>query len=342
MSAIVDKAWSYMEPKLQIPTVDRPFGIYLWDIFTDVCVSLLGWDPSEFEFVQGALPLSTVTPVLLTIGGYYALILGGREVMRSHRPWKLTFLFRLHNFYLTFFSAVLLTLFIEQLFPILYRHGLFYAICNAGSWTQPIVTLYYLNYLTKYVEFIDTIFLFLKKKPLTFLHCFHHGATAALCYSQIVGHTSVSWVVITLNLFVHVIMYWYYFLSSCGIRVWWKEWVTRTQIIQFIIDVFFVYFASYTYFTSTYWPWMPNAGTCAGEEYAAFYGCALISSYLFLFIGFYIKSYRSQGKKAAAKKKAAAEAAAAAAAAVSEKLSSNGKSNGSASPSPAKKASKKT
>jgi hypothetical protein len=41
---------------------------------------------------------------------------------------------------------------------------------------------------------------------------------------------------------------------------------------------------------------MPNFGTCAGEEFAAIFGCALLSSYLFLFIGFYAATYQRKGR----------------------------------------------
>lgn len=97
-------------------------------------------------------------------------------------------------------------------------------------------------------------------------------------------------------------MYWYYFQSARGIRITWKEWVTRFQIIQFIIDLGFVYFAAYTYFTSTYYTWMPNAGKCAGEEFAAFSGMAVISSYLVLFISFYLATYKKDKKAPSARK----------------------------------------
>ncbi|KAA8564226.1 hypothetical protein EYC84_011172 [Monilinia fructicola] len=137
-------------------------------------------------------------------------------------------------------------------------------------WTKPLVTLYYLNYITKYVELLDTVFLFLKKKPLTFLHCYHHPATALLCYTQ---------------------------LSARGIRITWKEWITRLQIAQFVLDLIAIYFATYSYWASAYHPSLPHVGTCAGESYAAFAGCTIISSYLFLFISFYFATYKTTVKR---------------------------------------------
>ncbi|RMZ91202.1 hypothetical protein DV736_g1561, partial [Chaetothyriales sp. CBS 134916] len=282
---------------LPLPTVDRPFGIELWPIFSKAYSTIFGYAPENFRFVPGVTYMSTITETVTALTAYYIIIFGGKYLMKNRKPFVLNGPFMVHNLYLTLISGVLLALFIEQLVPTLANHGVFYAICSyGGGWTHQLVILYYMNYLTKYLELIDTVFLVLKKKPLTFLHTYHHGATALLCFTQLIGHTAVSWVPITLNLTVHVVMYWYYFQSARGIRIWWKKYITMLQIIQFVIDLGFVYFASYTYFANVYFPWAPNMGICAGEEFAAFCGMAILSSYLVLFISFYFATYRKQAK----------------------------------------------
>lgn len=150
------------------PTLDRPFGVKLWPIFSKCFEQVVGYPAEDFRFVPGETPISDLKTCSIILVSYYIIIFGGRELMRNREPFKLSFLFKVHNFYLTAISGILLALFAEQLIPTVWRHGLFYAICDhEGGWTQPLVLLYYLNYLTKFLELIDTCFLFLKKKPLS-------------------------------------------------------------------------------------------------------------------------------------------------------------------------------
>lgn len=251
--------------------------------------------PSYLQrYEPGRTPLSTTPAVITALVTYLAVVLGGREIMRSREPMKLTFLFQLHNILLSLGSFVLLLLIGEEIIPIMYNRGLFHSICGYDAWTPKLEVYYMINYYIKYVELIDTVFLFLKKKPLAFLHVFHHSATALLCFTQLNGRTTVSWVPIQLNLTVHVFMYYYYFATAGGRKIWWKKYLTTMQIIQFVIDLFVIYFATYNYFASTYSS-LPVMGTCSGSPTAAIFGCGLLTSYLFLFISFYKTTYRSRG-----------------------------------------------
>lgn len=278
-------------------SLERPFGIYLWYIFAKIWKKCMGYPIDQFHFIPGKTFLSSWSEVSSIILLYYIVIFLGQWIMKSFSPKKLNAISQIYNLFLSILSGFFLLLLFEQMFPVVWKHGIFYSICDSGSWTQQVVTIYYINYIVKYIELMDTVFLFLKKKPLKFLHCYHHGATVFLCFTQLIGHTSVSYVPIFLNLGVHVVMYYYYFLSARGIKVWWKQWVTRIQIIQFIFDLLFVYFATYTHFAYQYFSYFPVLGDCFGKEYAALIGCFLLSSYLFLFIGFYVATYTSKDKK---------------------------------------------
>lgn len=287
----------------ETPSISRPFGVYLWPIFNQVITTLTSgkFVPDEFEWVEGKTILSTNKDVAIAIALYYFIITFGQLLFKKLPALKLNALFQLHNLFLTVVSGTLMVLLFEQIFPVVYEHGILYGVCAPEQWHQKVVTIYFLNYLIKYVEFVDTFFLVVKKKKIIFLHSYHHGATALLCYIQLNGQTSVSWVPILLNLGVHVVMYWYYFLAARGIKVWWKQWITRFQILQFVLDLGFVYFTTYTFYAEKYSRelgiHLPNMGTCFGTPFAAGTGCAILSSYLVLFILFYIKIYKKNDAK---------------------------------------------
>ena len=138
--------------RFPVPTLDRPFGIHLWPIFSKAFEKVVGYPAEDFRFQAGETPMSTLKETGIFIVIYYSVIFGGRELMRNREPFKLRTLFLVHNFYLTAISAILLALFIEQLLPTVVRHGVFYAICDhEGGWTQPLVVLYYVCHTSRMI-----------------------------------------------------------------------------------------------------------------------------------------------------------------------------------------------
>ena len=146
MSQLKTPDWIQIGP----PTLDRPFGLQLWPIFSKGFESLMGYKPEDFRFVAGETFLSTFQSCAMALVAYYVIIFGGRELMRGREPFKLNFLFKCHNFFLTSCSFILLVLFAEELIPTVARHGLFFAICDhRGGWTDKLVILYYVSLLDR-------------------------------------------------------------------------------------------------------------------------------------------------------------------------------------------------
>jgi len=263
---------------------------------------------NKFTFENKISPFTTNKEVFIGFCTYFIVIFGVQAIMRKYniKPFQLKWFFFIHNAILTVVSAALLYGFAYNLIPMIKKHGIIYAMCNIGSYTQQMETLYYINYLIKWWELIDTLFLVLKRKKLEFLHVYHHSFTMVLCYVELFGRVSVSWVVITINLAVHVIMYYYYARTSIiKKRVWWKKYLTTMQIVQFIIDIIIIYSIL---IANNIYKIAPNfffALPCAGSDFSHIFGCLIVTSYLFLFIDFFKKTYKSKTvKKASSKERA--------------------------------------
>src|ERR1700754_537251 len=112
--------------KIPWPTIDRPFGIELWPIFDRLYEKVVGTPAHEFQFLPGYSPLSTIPEVAGAIIAYYVTLYAGHTIMKNQPALKLNGLFMAHNLILTILSGGLLALFIEQMFPIIWRNGIFY------------------------------------------------------------------------------------------------------------------------------------------------------------------------------------------------------------------------
>lgn len=99
------------------------------------------------------------------------------------------------------------------------------------------IVLGYLWCLLKISDFLDTVFFILLKKNshVSFLHVYHHSTTMIVAFilfrylqlEQALGYAG-------LNCLVHVVMYFYYFLTSIGYTPKWKKVVTMFQLFQFL------------------------------------------------------------------------------------------------------------
>jgi fatty acid elongase 3 len=87
------------------------------------------------HYVPGQTPLSTQKEVGTALVTYLAVIFGIQHIMRDRKPIRANGLFQVHNVILTVGSGLVLALMVEEIAPILWKGGLFYAMCNDDSWT---------------------------------------------------------------------------------------------------------------------------------------------------------------------------------------------------------------
>lgn len=179
-------------------------------------------------------------------------------------------------------------------------------VCNefvsepAEGTTPPMANLLWLFYISKILDFFDTIKIILsqKWKQLSFLHVYHHSTIFVFYWLNAnIGYDGDIYLTIVLNGAIHAMMYTYYFLtmhrSKTGemVYVWWKSYLTLAQLAQFSCMVVQALTLLYKDGCSKFSPRLTTA-------YLAY-----ISSLFVLFTHFFIQSYMGGGKKKGGKSK---------------------------------------
>jgi len=227
---------------------------------------------------------------------YGILILLGRKFFEKRRPWNLRFWLSAHNLGLTLFSmfgmirvvpVVLWMLFVREqsLFVHLCQDVEFeYGRGSQGLWVQLFV-------LSKFPEMLDTFFIVVHKKPLIFLHWYHHITVLLFTWYSYSNKMPSGPIFIAMNYSVHAVMYGYYFSVSISSR---KAQqcknkisilsliVTISQICQMVVGCALTCMSLYLFITDD---------KCHISPIAILSGTLMYGSYLALFLQFFTSKY---------------------------------------------------
>lgn len=174
---------------------------------------------------------------------YFLFVVVGSAIMKlgipAMDPYPIKFIYNVTQIMLCSYMTV------ESLL-LAYRNNYTLMPCvGYNKENPPLANLLYMFYLSKTLDFFDTIFIVLGKKwrQLSFLHVYHH-ITIFLFYwlNSHVNYDGDIYLTILLNGFIHTVMYTYYFIcmhtkvpeTGKSLPIWWKSSLTMMQMIQFI------------------------------------------------------------------------------------------------------------
>ncbi|XP_003741351.1 elongation of very long chain fatty acids protein AAEL008004 [Galendromus occidentalis] len=171
---------------------------------------------------------------------YFVKVLGPR-LMEGREPLNIRWLMVAYNFFMVIVSAL-----IFGLLGIYGWFGTYNWYCQPVDYSDSkeavlMTHLAWWYYISKFVEFADTLFFVARKKfsHISTLHVIHHGMMPMSVWWGVKftpgGHSTFFAFV---NSLVHVLMYFYYGLAAIGPHMqkylWWKQYMTSFQMVQFI------------------------------------------------------------------------------------------------------------
>ena len=177
---------------------------------------------------------------------------------------------------------------INTLFPVvsaLWENGLSYTACHRILYDSSMMSLWtFLFAFSKIIELGDTLFVVLRKTPLSFLHWYHHLTVMLYCWCLFeLKPAPANWF-ISLNYLVHTIMYTYYAFkaSGCVIPSYVAQVITVLQLSQFLVGIGITLLAYSNRMAGV---------KCFLDDKSLYFALGMYGSYFVLFLNFFYNRY---------------------------------------------------
>jgi fatty acid elongase 3 len=157
--------------------------------------------------------------------------------MADRQAMSLTWVVAAHNAFLLVWSAGMFAMLAVAIYHQHATYGVRALFCaeNDDQVHSHMHYWLYIFYLSKFYELLDTVVLRLKKKPVIFLHWYHHSVVLAMTWSWINFQMNFACLGMLANTLVHVFMYCYYFCAAIKVKVWFKVRTCNASIFYQII-----------------------------------------------------------------------------------------------------------
>ncbi|GMR41594.1 hypothetical protein PMAYCL1PPCAC_11789 [Pristionchus mayeri] len=222
---------------------------------------------------------------------YYAIVRGIEWILKGRPGFSLKTPLLLWNGALAIFSILGFIRFSEDFLVSLYLQGVYRSICYSVHPNDVAAFWSLLFAISKIVELGDTLFIVLRKKPLIFLHYYHHAAVLIYTVHSGAEHTAPGRAFIAMNYLAHSFMYTYYTVAAAGVRLprWVPMTVTTIQTTQMLAGVA-ISIVVYRIKSVYGWP--------CQQSYPNLYLAFLIYfTFAVLFIQFFYNAYFARKKK---------------------------------------------
>lgn len=235
---------------------------------------------------------------------YLIFVFVGPRFMASRKPFDLTRPLQYWNLFLAVFSFCGLARILPRLAQYIWKAGLTRSLCVSPIWAfaggPPGFWAVCFVY-SKYFELLDTVFIVLRKKHLSFLHWYHHATVLLFTWDAFIVEQPAGVHFCAVNYAVHAIMYFYYYLASTTRKPpTWGVIVTALQIAQMFFGTSITLIALYYGYTTP-----PSADPLESTSSSGCYvdqrnligSMGMYSTYCYLFALFFWKRYIAKTPK---------------------------------------------